>query len=110
MTTVQTIVVAVGSVFLAVVVVAVFVASLFGMDLECFDRDKTAAPKHYRNLKKVTRFNGPLTVIMSVGGLIAAPLVAFDPDGGILAALAVFAGSAMFLWLSIRWFLWSLDP
>lgn len=110
MTTGQTIIMVIGLVLLAAIVVAVFVASLFGKDTECFERYRIARPKYYRNLKGVCRFNGPLTAIMSVGGIIAAPFVAFDRDGGVLPAAAVLVGSAMFLWLSVRWFFWSLKP
>lgn len=110
MTTGQMIIMVIVIVLLAAVVVAVFVASLFGRDTECFERYRTANPKYYRNLKGVCRFNGPPTAIMSVGGIIAAPFVAFDPDGGILRALAMLIVFAMFLWLSVRWFLWSREP
>ncbi|NLS98077.1 MAG: hypothetical protein GXX96_38600 [Planctomycetaceae bacterium] len=110
MTTGQMIIMVIGLVILAAVVVAVFVASLFGRDTECFERYRTANPKYYRNLKGVCRFNSPLTAILSVGGIIAAPFVAFHPGGGILPAAAVLVGSAMFLWLSVRWFFWSLKP
>jgi hypothetical protein len=49
-----------------------------------------------------------LMILMSTAGIIASPFAAFAPDGGILPAMAVLIVSAMFLWLSVRWFLWSL--
>lgn len=110
MTAGQTIIVVIGVAFLVAVVIVVFVAALFGRDIECFESYKTTAPKQYRNLKKVTRINCLMTSVMCVGGLIGAPFVAFDPEGGVLAALAVLTGSAMGLWLSVRWLVWAWKP
>ena len=106
--TYEIVIVVVAAVFLTVIVVSVFIASLFGQDLVIFDRYKTAAPKYYRNLKWICRINGPVVALMCVGGIPATPFVAFDPEGGVLLAIATLAGSAMFLWLSVRWFIWSL--
>jgi hypothetical protein len=110
MTTGQTIIVVIGVAFLVAVAILVFFAALFGKDIECFESYKTSAPKHYQNLKKVTRVNCLMTSVVCAGGLIGAPLVAFDPEGGVLAALAVFTGSAMGLWLSVRWAVWGWKP
>ncbi len=110
MTTVETIIAVIAVALLVAVVAVVFIASLFGRDIDCFESYKTTAPKHYRNLKKVTRYNSPMTAILCVGGLIATPFAAFDPDGGVLAVLALLIGSAVGLWLSIRWFLWAWKP
>ncbi len=104
----ETFVAVAAGVILVAIVLATFVASLFGMDLVIFDAYKTASPRQYRNLKWVCRLNGPLIALGSVVGLISTPVVAFDPSGGMLLATGGFVGFSMFLWLSVRWFFWSL--
>jgi hypothetical protein len=108
MSTYEIVVLIVGSILLAALVLAVFVMSLLGKDLVIFDHYRTTAPKCYRNLKSVCRFNGFLVALMSVGGIIGAPFAAIDPEGGVLLAAGMVAVSGIFLWLSVRWFLWSL--
>jgi len=108
MSTYEVVILYVGTGLLAAIVLAVFVMSLSGKDLAIFDRYKTTSPKTYRNLKSVCRFNGLLVAIMSAVGIIGAPSVAFDPEGGVFLASGVFVASGIFMWLSVRWFLWSL--
>lgn len=102
--------IAVATTFVLAIFGVVFVAALFGRDLECFESYKNTAPEFYRNLKQVCRFNGLIVAIMSGCGVIATPLVVFDPKGGVLVALGMLAGCAMALWLSVRWYFWSLKP
>ncbi|MEX1095887.1 MAG: hypothetical protein WED34_07550 [Planctomycetales bacterium] len=108
MATVETIIAVIAVVFLVVIVLVVIVASLRGKDLVIFDAYKTSAPKLYRNLKSVCRVNGAMVALICICGMIAAPFVAFHPDGGVLLAIGMLVGSGVFLWLSVRWFLWSL--
>lgn len=106
--TANTVIGVVGGVILTAAFLCVFILSLSGKDLVIFDAYKTTAPKYYRSLKQVCRFNGLLMILLSTAGIIASPYVSFAPDGGILLAVATLIVSAMFLWLSVRWFLWSL--
>jgi len=108
MSTVENIAVVTAGVLLTVVVLVVFTVSLRGKDLVTFDAYKTTAPKAYRNLKSVCRVNGAMVALMCLGGMIATPFVTFHPDGGVLLAKGIFVVSAVFLWLSVRWFFWSL--
>lgn len=104
----QSVILFVGFALPTLIFVALFIASLYGWDIDCFERYKTTAPKQYENLKRVCKYNGPLVVLLSIGGLIALPFELFGPDGSILAALALLPLLVIALWLSIRWFLWSL--
>ncbi len=104
----ESVIAVLGGAFLAIVVLTVFVMSLFGKDLLIFDCCKTAAPEVYRNLRSVCRFNCPLVALMCIGGLAATPFIAVAPDGGVLLAISTLVVSMMFLWLSVRWFIWSL--
>jgi hypothetical protein len=94
---------------LTIIVIAAFVLSVFGKDLVIFNRYKTAAPTYYRNLRLVLQFNCPLAALISVVGIIGAPFLAVDPDGGMLLAVGVFVVSGIVLWLAARWFRWSLS-
>jgi len=93
--------------FLIIVTLMVFVMSLLGKDLVIFERYQSTAPKHYRNLKKSCRFSGPLVAITSIVGMVLSPLVATDSEGSVPTAIFFFAFSAIYLWLSIRWYLWA---
>ena len=92
----------------AAAVIAVFVASLRGRDIAVFESYRTTSPEHYRNLVWVCRINGPMVALMCIVVMAATPFIARDPGGGILLASSTFAGSGIFLWLSLRWFAWSL--
>jgi len=98
-------------VFMAAILLAAFVLSLPGKDFFKFDCYIGAGlkPKAYRNLKLTCRFNGFLLGLLSFGHVIYTPFVAFDPEGGVLIAVGWFVLSSMFLWLSVRFFLWSFQ-
>ena len=98
------------SVVLGIVLVYVCIASFFRADLRAFDRYKTSSPKHYQNLKWVCRSNGPMVALLCIGGFLATPFIAFDARGGVVFAVATLLVSAIFLRLSVRWFIWSLRP
>lgn len=108
MSTLKTAVVIVAVVTLTPIVVGVFITSLFGKDLVIFDRYKAASPKRYKALKAVCRVVGPIIAITCVFGLAGASQMARNSRGELLLSLTAIAHCAIFLWLSVRWFLWSL--
>ncbi len=95
-------------VLLAASVLATAFLALTGRDLRAFERLQHANPKQYRSVKRSARYNGPLVALACAAGLLLSPVVAFHPEGGLLLASAVLAASGLFLWLSVRWFFWSL--
>ena len=96
------------AILLTAVVIAAFVSSIYGRDLLIFDSYKSSAPKQYRNLKWTCRVNCPMVALMCFVCIVATPLIAAAPTGAIWIAVGSLLGSAMFLWFSVRWFIWSL--
>jgi len=95
-------------VVLAIIFVALIAVWLTEGDSVSTLRYSKAARKHYQTSKWNARFICPMVAIMSMGMLVMTPFIAFDPRGGVLYASAAFVFSSIFLWFSIRWFLWSL--
>jgi hypothetical protein len=85
-----------------------FVLSIKGKDVEYNNRLKRSDPKRFRNLRILGFTNGLIVTILSFSGIIAAPILAFDKNGGIFFALSVLILSCVFFWLSGRWILWAL--
>lgn len=97
-------------VLLAIVTLVMFAMSLYGTDLAALDRFHAMNPPYYRNLKRVCRINGLMVIAMSLAGIVATPFVAITNDGGLLLAFGLLTFSAIYLWLSARWFRWSFRP
>lgn len=90
-------------------VLIVFAFSLLGADIRLFESYRKTKPREYSNLKWVCRFNGPLVAIMSAFIIGYSSAIALDPnsDDRWHAVFGLSVG-VIFLWLSIRWFHWSL--
>ena len=108
MRTAELIVAVIASGLVAAAVIAAFVASLRGKDIAVFESYRTTCPERYRNLVWVCRINGPIVALMCIVVMVATPFIASDPGGGILLASSTSVGTGIFLWLSLRWFVWSL--
>jgi hypothetical protein len=108
MIVINTIVMVLGGLLMLVIVGAWVHSAWTGRDLEIMNGLKKTNPAQYRRIKSIGRFNGLLCSLMCLGGMIASPFVAFDPQGGVLLAVVMFCGSCLFLWLCLRWFWWAV--
>lgn len=104
----ETVIVALCGLVLLFAVAVTTIDAARGKDLERFDRFKTTAPREYRRMKTVCRFNAPLVALLCIFVIVASPFAALSGDVSWLAAIAAFAFFSLFLWLSVRWFRWSL--
>jgi len=91
----------------AFVAAAVYAAAT-GRDIQAFEQLRTTDPKRFRNLRRVAMFNCPLITIMCLCFVVGSPWIAMHPTGGVLFVIAALPIFVAFLWLSVRWFQWSV--
>lgn len=92
---------------LALIFVAAIVSAITGRDISSFERMRTTAPKRYLHMKRTLKFNGPLVALMCVVLMIGSPMAVSMGDATVSLAALAFAGSGIFLWLSMRWTRWA---
>ncbi len=87
-----------------------FVSALTGRDIRGFDQLRESSPKTYQKLKTISRTNGVLVMLMTAAGFLASPLALNEPDGGWPLAIFMATSSAVWFWLSLRWYRWGRRP
>jgi hypothetical protein len=96
----------IAAVLLTGFMVLLVTAVVHGKDLAYFESLRKTAPRQFRSMVRVCRFNGILTALLSLFGLLFSAVIPFT-GGGWLLGIGSFVVSAIFLWLSIRWLLWA---